>query len=145
MQQLCKHISGYPLLFIITFCFGFTVCSNAQVQTNISDYIVFGGTSGVLPGHTPPAAPGYGVQLGSSSNLQGGSVGSFQLVKSTGNLTINANIYSGGKVDLANSNTISGKITAANAYAGSGNILSAGSNINIGNNVDVNGNILISG
>ncbi len=147
MQQLCKHISGYSLLllFIITFCFGFTVCSNAQVQTNISDYIVFGGTSGVLPGHTPPSAPGYGVQLGSSSNLQGGSVGSFQLVKSTGNLTINANIYSGGKVDLANSNTISGKITAANAYAGSGNILSAGSNINIGNNVDVNGNILISG
>src|SRR5258706_8538800 len=120
-------------------------------QTSITDYVIFGGQKTSIPPQTAPLAPGYAVQLGSSCNIQGGSIGSYNLVKSTGNLTLGTNIYSGGTIQLANSNVVTGKITAANLTtlplplpAGS-TILSIGSSTNIAGNIDVNGNIVIGG
>jgi hypothetical protein len=118
--------------------------STAQ-QLRISDFVLFGGTSNPLTGQTPCSAPGYSVQLASSTNIQGGSIGSYRLVTSTGNITVNGNIYSGGLVQLANNNNITGKIAAANSTNLSGTILSVGSGANLANNIDVNGNIVIGG
>src|SRR6187399_2105368 len=117
-----KCISIFKLktnfLFVtILLCLGFTL--QAQ-QPTISDYVLFGGK--VITGQSTPASPGYGVILGSSTNVQGGSIGSYFFISSTGNATINANIYSGGKIQLANSNVITGKITAANSSSLTGTI-----------------------
>ncbi|HSN62180.1 MAG TPA: polymer-forming cytoskeletal protein, partial [Ferruginibacter sp.] len=118
--------------------------TNAQ-QLRITDFVLFGGTNSILPGQAACSSPGYAVQLGTSSKIVGGAIGSYKLVKSTGTATVNANIYSGGTVILANNNTVTGNITAANVTAQTGTILSAGSNANIGGNIDVKGNIVIGG
>ncbi len=133
-------------------CLFFEGTTYAQApQTTISEYVLFGGTASSLPGQTTPSSPGYAVQLGSSSSIQvsssgqAGSIGSYKLVKSTGNITVNANIYSGGTVQLSNSNTVSGKITAANTAILSGTIFSVGSSANLVGNIDVKGNIVVGG
>ncbi len=123
------------ILVVITLNFFGVTVSFAQ-QTTMKDFVLFGGTNS--------CATGY-VQLGSSANIQGGSIGSFKMVKSTGGATINANIYSGGKIILANSNAVTGRITAANSPVVSGTILSIGSSANLGGNIDVNGNIIVGG
>lgn len=115
----------------------------AQQVTLISDYVIFGGTATALPGQTAPAAPGYAVQLSSSTNVQGGVIGSNKLIKTTGSSVMNASLYSNGTIVLANSNTVTGKIAAGNTPAVGGTILSAGSNAAIGGNIDVKGNIVI--
>ena len=56
-----------------------------QTQTKITDYVIFGGQKDFVTGQTTPLAPGYAVQLGSSCTILGGSIGSYTLVKSTGN------------------------------------------------------------
>ena len=104
-------------------------------QTTMKDYVLFGGNS--------TYASGY-VQLGSSANVQGGAIGSYKLVKTTGNATIGANVYSGGTIVFSNSNIVTGKITAANSPAVTGTILSVGSSTNISGNIDVNGNIVVT-
>src|SRR5258706_3183753 len=68
-------------------------------QLKITDFGVFGVNA---------------VQIAPSSYLNGGSLGSYKLVKSTGIIGITGNIYSGGTVDLNTSNTVTGKITAGN-------------------------------
>jgi cytoskeletal protein CcmA (bactofilin family) len=92
-----------------------------------------------------PPSPGYGVQFGSSSNINGGWIGSLKLFKTTGSATINGNVFSKGTIVMANSNLVSGRIAAANIPTVGGTILQIGSNANIGGNIDVNGNIVISG
>lgn len=143
-----KNIAFKPIYFFYFFSFflpGYSYNAKAQ-QLPITDFVLFGG-NGTCPGtgQTPPQLPGCGVQLGSSTNIQGGAIGSFRLVKSTGNTTLNTNIHSGGTVQLANSNTVTGKITAANNAGLGGTILSVGSSANLGGNIDVNGNIVIGG
>src|SRR5258706_10533068 len=124
-------------------------------QTSITDYVIFGGQKTSIPPQTAPLAPGYAVQLGSTCNILGGSIGSYHLVKSTANLIVGTssnptNIVSGGIIQLANSNVVTGKISAANTTTlpllppGS-TILSIGSSAMIGGNIDVNGNIVIGG
>ena len=125
------------ILFLLS-----TLTTFAQTL-QMSDFVLFGGNGGT--GTTTPASPGYGVQLGSSTTVNGGSVGSLKLVKSTGNSSITGNIYSVGTVVLNNSNTVTGKITAANSPVVSGTILSVGSSANLGGNIDVNGNIVVGG
>ena len=78
--------SRSKLMLLITIQCLFLSISLVAQQTKISDFVLFGGKNSALPG--------YAVQLGSSSNVQGGSVGSFKLIKSTGSATINANIAS---------------------------------------------------
>ncbi|HOV15083.1 MAG TPA: hypothetical protein PK771_12415, partial [Spirochaetota bacterium] len=95
--------------FLVLFFFaaGTSWINASAQQLSITDFVIFGGN-----GNCSTCA----VQLGSSSNIQGGSVGSYKLVKTTGNAAISGNIHSGGTVSLSNSNNVSGRITAANAY-----------------------------
>ena len=44
-------------------------------------------------------SPGYGVQMGVSTTVSGGSIGAYSLIQSTGTASIGANIYSDGKVN----------------------------------------------
>ncbi len=135
MKKKSTFFKGSFILFVIILCF-FGVTGSFAQQTTMKDFVLFGGNSSFATGY---------VQLGSSSSVQGGSVGSYKLVNTTGSTTINANINSGGKITLANSNVITGKITAANSPVVSGTILSVGSSTNISGNIDVNGNIVIGG
>ena len=150
MRQFSTCINLRGIVFIMIQCLFLTTTLTTTLsaqQTNIKDYVIFGG-NGSCPGGVgvkAPLAPGCAVQLGPASNIQGGSVGSYRLVKSTGSATINANIFCGGTIQLANSNSVTGKITAANSPAVSGTILSVGSSATISGNIDVNGNIIIGG
>ena len=103
-------------------------------QNDIRHYAMFSGPNGA------------GTSLiGSSITINNGSVGAYKLVQTTGNATINANIHSGDKVIITNSNVISGRITAGNSSGSTGNILTVGSSTFISGNIDVNGNIQIGG
>ena len=144
------------LCFLIFIQEGKTQQTQLTQQTQITEYVIFGGQKTSIPPQTAPLSPGYAVQLGSSCNIQGGAIGSYNLVKSTGNLTIGTNllptnIHSGGIIQLANSNVVTGKITAANAttlpspLAAGSTILSVGSSASIGGDIDVNGSVVIGG
>jgi hypothetical protein len=109
-------------------------------QLKITDFSVFGSN-----GQSAQNAPNCFVQFGSSVTINGGSIGSNKLVKTTGGINLTGNIYSGGTVVLANSNKVTGRITAANTAGLGGTILSVGSSAIIGGNIDVNGNIVVSG
>ncbi len=72
------------------------VTSNAQ-QLKISDFVLFGGSSQT----NPPSPYITGVEIGSSSTIKGGSVGSFIIIKSNDNLNLTGNIYGGStKIDM---------------------------------------------
>ena len=155
MRQFTTFNNPGRILSVIMVCLCISTSLFAQQPvTTISDYVIFGGTNGVLAGQKAPAAPGYGVQIGSSTSIQGGFIGSYKLVQSTGNAaigtnTLPSNIYSGGSVVLANNNVVQGNITAANAYipqlpAGTA-IFSAGTGETLSGNIDVNGNIVVGG
>ncbi len=114
------------------FCLFIESTTFAQApQTTISDYVIFGGTATVLPGQTAPPSPGYGVQIASfcffnQGTIQG-TVGSYKLVKTTGDVTINGNIYSGGTIQLANSNEVKGNLAAGISPTGvPGTVVSIG-------------------
>jgi len=119
--------------FVISF---FYVSSLAQLTPR--DFTLLSG----------PNSPGTTL-IGSSITINGGKVGAYKLVQTTGNSTINADIISGDKVILTNSNIVNGKISAAANYPNSpistGTILSVGSSASISGNIDVNGNIVIGG
>jgi hypothetical protein len=116
-------------LLAALFLAGWNIVSiNSFAQLQVKDFAIFSGTS---------------TQIGSSTTINGGSVGSKTLVQTTGTATFNANIYSGGKVTLANSNTVSGKIAAANLASLTGTILSVGTSASLRDNIDVKGNIVI--
>jgi len=135
--------SYLSILTLVLVCGLFPTILKAQ-QLKITDFVLFGGTGTVLPGQRAPLAPGYGVQFGSSSSIQGGSIGSFKLVKSTGNAIINGNIYSGSTIQLANSNVVKGKLAAGSSpLAVPGTVISVGSNANLAGRIDANGNIVV--
>ena len=137
MRQFFSLIHPGRISFVLmASLFACTSAFAQQPVTTISDYVIFGGSNS--------------VKIGSSTNIQGGSIGSFKLVQSTGNIicgtnNLKTNIYSGGTVVLANSNAVSGKVTAANAFNAAGTILSVGTSASLGGNIDVNGNIVIGG
>src|SRR5688572_3879792 len=88
--------------------------------------------------------------IGSSITVNGGIIGAYKLVQTTGNVTINnSNIYSRDKIVLTNSNIVGGKIAAAanfpNSPLSTGTILSVGSSTSISGNIDVYGNVVIGG
>jgi hypothetical protein len=88
--------------------------------------------------------------IGSSITINGGSVGAYKLVQTTGNVTFNnCNIYSADKIILTNSNVASGKIAAAanfpNSPLSTGTILSIGSSTSISGDIDIYGNVVIGG
>src|SRR3569832_306405 len=135
-------IPGTRNLFVALFS---SVCllqtASAQVTT-INDYVMFSGNGGT--GTTAPGSAGYGVIFGSGSTIIGGNIGSYRLVQTTGGADLTCNIYSGGKVSLANGNHVSGRVTAQNLYPApvAGTVLQAGSNALLSGVLDANGNIV---
>ncbi|MBK9318443.1 MAG: hypothetical protein IPM91_06205 [Bacteroidetes bacterium] len=118
-----------------------------KAQQSINNYVLYNG-NGTIPGATSsvPAAPGYAVQLSSSTTINGnGFIGSTYLIQSTGNSVIRAGLYSKGKITLSNSNTVVGNMSAENSGSQSGNGIQTGSNAQITGNINANGNITISG
>ncbi|HKZ66006.1 MAG TPA: hypothetical protein VJ111_06615, partial [Chitinophagaceae bacterium] len=140
-----KRYFNHVHVWTVIFLFGWNLISikSGAQQLKISDFALFAGSGGT--GTTTPPSPGYGVQIGSSITINGGAIGSYTLVQTTGNATINSNIYSGGKVTLTNSNVVDGKIAAANSNFLPGTILSVGSSALLKGDIDVNGNIVIGG
>src|SRR5664279_2977190 len=118
--------------------------SDAQ-QLKITDFALFGGVGPCPtgPGLIIPSSPGCGVYIGLNCDILGGSVGSFSTVLANNNANIAANIFSGGVVQLANTDTVTGRITAANGSASTGTIFLAGTNSLLKGNIDVNGKIVI--
>ncbi len=118
--------------------------SNAQ-QTTFRDFVLFGGQSGCpASGQTVPASPGCAVQIGSSTTVTSGAIGSFNLIKTTGTASLKS-LYSDGKIQLTNSNTVDGDISVANSQNAGGTILSIGSGGRINGNINVKGNTVNSG
>ncbi|MDH4298146.1 MAG: hypothetical protein OEV74_17850, partial [Cyclobacteriaceae bacterium] len=136
-------LSRTSILFYISL-FLFWLITNTgfaqSPQPKMSDFVLYSGNGGA--GTTTPANPGYAVQLGSSVNVTGGSIGSSILVQTTGNAAIRGNIFSKGAIVLANGSTVSGDIAASNT-------ISVGSNALLGTNttnrIDANGNIVVGG
>ena len=120
----------------LIFCFSlFYDSSTGQVPVlKPSDFLLLSG-----PGGTGTTL------IGSSITINGGSVGAYKLVQTTGNVTINANIYSGDQVILSNSNVVNGNITAANSSGSTNNIVSTGSSLMLTGNIIANGNVNIGG
>ncbi len=131
------------VLFLSLVAFQTAFGQAQQDALEMKHFVIFSGVG--VPGSTTPTAPGYAVQLGSSANINGGSIGSLKLVKTTGNVNIIGNIFSQGTIVLANGAKVTGRLAASNSSAVGGTILSAGSNVNFGGNIDVNGNIVIAG
>ncbi len=130
MKQFINLICNKVILFVFLYLALSIQLSTAQ-QTTLKNYVLFGGS-------------GY-VQLGSASSVNGGSIGSYQLIQSTGNSQINANLYSGNSIQLSNGNGITGNVSVANASSLTGNVLLIGSNATIVGNLNVNGNTYIQG
>ncbi|HJW16857.1 MAG TPA: hypothetical protein VJ499_07045, partial [Flavisolibacter sp.] len=99
-------------------------------QLNIKDFVLYGRNS---------------VELNTSTSVAGGYLGSNNLFRTIGNTTINANIYSGGRIDLSNSNTITGNISAQNTSGATGYIFQTGSNAAITGNLNIKGSVLLGG
>ncbi|HUS01476.1 MAG TPA: hypothetical protein VMY77_07105, partial [Chitinophagaceae bacterium] len=83
--DVLTQVKASSIIFIILLN-SISVSSNAQQQLKPGDFVLFGGSTG--------------VEFSSSTKIQGGSIGSLNLVKTTGNSTLNANIYSGGTIVL---------------------------------------------
>lgn len=134
MRKLIPALACTNILLAVMSVFA-TSIATAQT-TSISNYVLFGGSA------ANASQVSSGVQLGSSTTVKGGSIGSYAPVSSTGNTSLGANLYSGRSIALANSNTVSGSIAAGitGVYP-----LTIGSSTNVGGNIDVNGNIKISG
>ena len=115
--------------------FGFSLFCATSTGQSVRDYTLLSGPNG----------PGTTI-IGSSISINGGAVGAYNLVQTTGNVAFNnVNIHSGDKIILTNSNIVSGRITAANSSGSTGTILSIGSSATITGNIDVNGNVVIGG
>src|SRR5678809_1159763 len=111
MKQLLRTLThGIGLLFFVLT--GFNL--NAQLK----EFVLFGKT---------------GVEMGTSTNVLSGKVGSNTLVTSTGTASFAGDIISRGRVILANSNTVDGNIYAENATnpAATGVVLQSGSNASV--------------
>ena len=80
--------------------------------------------------------------IGSSITVNGGAVGGFKMVQTTGNVAINSDIRSGDKISLTNSNVVKGDMYAA---GNSGIVISIGSSASITGSMFSNGNISMNG
>src|SRR5690349_3779177 len=105
MHITMKHthsLRGLRLISFLLLAIGLFPKSSRAQQTLVSDYVMFSGNGGA--GTTNPGSSGYGVIFGSSTTITNGAIGSYAMVKTTGNSNISANIFSGGTVVLANGN-----------------------------------------
>ena len=131
-----KSLLGFLFLFFVTGL-------QAQ-QTKIQDYVIFGGNGSCqTSGKSYDEDDGCVVIIGNKSKITSGAIGSYQFIKTTGEVNIGGDIFSGGKISLAAKNTVGGRIAAANTYAVKGSILNVGTYGNLVGNIDVNGNISV--
>ena len=136
--QVCKYLFAFFLSFVASI-------SSAQ-QLTIRDFVLFGGNSNCsIPGQATTIPPGCGVQIGTSGSVIGGKIGSHTIIRTTGNAQIDADIISGGRLELSNTNTVNGTIAVGNTTPTNNTIFTAGSNFFVSNNVYVNGSSTISG
>ncbi len=119
---------AFIIIFILATSLPGIEASAQQLQAG--NFVLFGGSGG--------------VSISSNSNIKGGSVGSFNIIKADYSSILSTNLYSGGKVVIADSNIVSGRIASANSKGLRGTILLTGS-ITVSGNIDVNGNIVIGG
>ena len=136
----------YVPFFKILPLFLFLSFSNTVFSQNlkIKDFVIFAGQkSTTLNNIANPVSPGFSVNIGSAVNINGGHIGSYNLVNSTGNSELNADVNSAGLINLANSTTVNGNITAENQDNATGVVLSMGSNAYVQKNITANGNISI--
>ncbi|NTS40640.1 S8 family serine peptidase [Flavisolibacter sp. BT320] len=131
-EKTGKPGNSLPLFAILAtiFCTAILFSASAQ-QLPIRDFVLFGANS---------------TQIGTSTTVSGGRIGSKNLVQTTGNTTITAAINSDNVVQLANSNTVRGNITAANKKNFTGTIFSTGSNFSFpdaSSQLHVGGNVAI--
>src|SRR5688572_13280325 len=135
----------YLALCITSACLLMSISSFSQ-QLNIRDFVLFGGNATCpSPNQSTPLSPGCGVQIGTSGSVINGKIGSYHLIKTTGNAVLTSDIHSAGRIELANSNTVNGYITVGTSTATSNLLLQAGSNFSVSGNVYVNGSATVSG
>ncbi|HEX6334376.1 MAG TPA: hypothetical protein VFZ78_09120, partial [Flavisolibacter sp.] len=128
MKQNCLTLSGNIMFLMLVS--SVLLASGAFAQgPHIKDFSVFG----------------TGLQLGTSSTVVSGNVGSMSIVRTTGTSSIGGSIYSKGLIDLANSNTVTGSVYAANDPFVAGNAFQTGSNASIAGSIFANGPIYVGG
>ena len=100
--------------------------------SQLKDFVVYGKTA---------------VQIGTSTAIQSGKVGSSGVITSSGTTSFASDVVSFGSIQFANNATVNGSIWAANNSVPpySGSVISAGSGANFKSSVYANGNISISG
>src|SRR5690349_10655297 len=142
MYKLSTAYKGFIALLLTVFF----ISNIKSQQLKITDFVLFGGQSKSSSIKcTNPGSPGYSVNISSATSINGGRIGSYNLIQSNGTTTLNCTLNSGGIISLGNSNKISGSITAQNINSATGDILKMGSNAYVGNDIDVLGNISIGG
>jgi len=139
MSHLRKFIQvSLSILLVLFFANRVSAQTPNTVQRAVRDFVLLSGSNS--PGTT---------LIGSSITINGGSVGAYKMVQTTGNATINSNIYSADKITLTNSNVVKGDLSAAANYPGppitSGTILSIGSSASITGKADVFGSVVWGG
>ena len=129
---------------LLTVLFLFFASFITAQQTKIQDYVIFGGSGNCQTSEKSyHEDDGCLVIIGNKSKITSGAIGSYQMVKTTGAVDIGGDIFSGGKINLANKNMVGGRITAGNSSASNGSVLKTGYYGNFQGNIDVNGNIYI--
>ncbi|MBC7912518.1 MAG: hypothetical protein H7Y07_00205, partial [Pyrinomonadaceae bacterium] len=137
-NSIRKSILVIPILLLV-----FVPAKLWAQQKGITEFVLFAGN--------PAYSSNVGndkissVQIGTGSVIRNGSIGSYNLVKTSGSSIINGNIHSGRNAELANSNTINGSIFIANLSLDMGTHLRIGSNATINGNIFANGNTIIKG
>src|SRR5215203_1187505 len=100
MRKGFRLLNDWTAKFLLVLALIFaTTHLSAQQQPllNIRDFVLFGG------GPNCALPQNCGVQIGTSGLVNGGKIGSYSLVKTTGNAQLNADIRS-NKVQLSNTN-----------------------------------------
>ena len=81
MHKLCVSCCKIVAIFLLL---SFSKAVFSQ-ELKINDFVIFAGQkSSTLNNVTNPVSPGFSVNIGSAVKINGGHIGSFDLVNSTG-------------------------------------------------------------
>src|SRR4030095_2130994 len=103
MTHLRKYLpQGVSILLFLVLLNSVTAQTATTNQRQPREFVLLSGV---------PGSQGTTL-IGSSITINGGSVGAHKLIQTTGNATINSNIFSADKIIITNSNLIKGDISA---------------------------------
>src|SRR5687768_17900279 len=91
-------LNRYLCFGTFVFCFLFFINPVRSQQLSFKNFVLYSSDKS---------------ELSSSTSVSGGAIVSKTLIKTTGNSSLNASLHSGGKIELANSNSVDGIVTAA--------------------------------